>query len=305
MWSEEYENVSVGTLTIKTNTKSELLDVLYLIIKYIYPNKNHDISLSDNTLLGKENLLTKNVNAKTSKNLDRIKNTQLLSEIATDIELDDINPNYKNGLKFILSDISETDFFPEFYDIIKNIQDKNDIFLIKSLSFANASVTAEYHKIKSDHIKQVTIYYPFEMIADYFKSPVSLNSIAQKKYEEYPRTKENMQALSIIASDQIYDYQKEDAIRFFHEIAMEDETDFFGEDLKLEMDTIFSILEDEEHADMKSDIEKKLSDIIFKVCKTSPTFAVLTIEDYTTYLDQDKLKYYLRELYVEIKKHIL
>ena len=112
-----YENIAVGILQLNTKTKSELMDVLYLIVKYIYPDKNLNLSITEQSLLEKENL------AKIIPDfseIDRVKHKKLLKDIAHSLGFNNPNLGIKNQIRLVFTTDTDNDFSFDLDKILAN-----------------------------------------------------------------------------------------------------------------------------------------------------------------------------------------
>lgn len=159
-----YENIAVGILQLNTKTKSELMDVLYLIVKYIYPDKNLNLSITEQSLLEKENL------AKIIPDfseIDRVKHKKLLKDIAHSLGFNNPNLGIKNQIRLVFTTDTDNDFSFDLDKILAKtsiFKNEKDKLLVKSLAYSNVFVTFEFYKLKSDRVMYETHKYCFEDI---------------------------------------------------------------------------------------------------------------------------------------------
>lgn len=173
-----YENIAVGILQLNTKTKSELIDVLYLIVKYIYPDKNLNLSIKEQSLLAKENL------AKIIPDfseIDRVKHKKLLKDIAHSLGFNNPELGIKNQIRLVFTTDTNNGFNFDLDKILAKtsiFKNEKDKLLVKSLAYSDVIVTFEFYKLKSDRIMYETHKYCFE----------DINSV-MFKYEKRNHTK--------------------------------------------------------------------------------------------------------------------
>ena len=159
-----YENIAVGIFQLNTKTKSELMDVLYLIVKYIYPDKNLNLSITEQSLLKKENLVKI---IPDFSEIDRVKHKKLLKDIAHSLGFNNPNLGIKNQIRLVFTTDTDNSFSFDLDKILAKtsiFKNEKDKLLVKSLAYSNVFVTFEFYKLKSDRIMYETHKYCFKDI---------------------------------------------------------------------------------------------------------------------------------------------